>query len=111
MSDQLLQLVARRYASQCEIDKYVGRADAGLLPWEQTVEPRFLRPPGDLLDMGSGAGREAIALSDKGRKISATDINPEGHRPRTSCGRQGFAAAHPDSRRVEDQTQRGERHD
>jgi 2-polyprenyl-3-methyl-5-hydroxy-6-metoxy-1,4-benzoquinol methylase len=76
MSDELLQLVAARYASQREIDKYVGRAHAGLLPWEQVIEARFLRPPGRLLDIGCGAGREAFALSSMGHTVSAIDINP-----------------------------------
>src|SRR5271157_4843887 len=103
MSDELSRLVAKRYDSQPEVDKYIGRARLGLLPWEQTVESTFLRPAGRLLDIGCGAGREAIGLSLRGQRVTALDINPN----LIAAGRQAAVLA---SQNIDFQLDRRSRH-
>ncbi len=67
--------VQRTYGSPSQVEKFASRARSGLLAWEERVAQRHLRPPGKLLDVGCGGGREAIALTQMGYSVAATDIS------------------------------------
>ncbi len=77
MSDELFRLVLARYHSPEEVTKYRQRADSGLLRWEEVIRDGFFTSPSRLLDLGCGAGREAIALAGGGSEVTAVDISAE----------------------------------
>src|SRR5262245_25212431 len=60
------------YDAEAEV---FGRETA-LLPEEQTLLERYLQPGGRLLDVGCGAGREAIAFAGAGLRVVAIDVAP-----------------------------------
>jgi len=51
--------------------------NVGLAPPERAMIERFMSPPGAVLDMGCGAGREAFALAKIGYSVTGVDITPE----------------------------------
>jgi SAM-dependent methyltransferase len=68
--------VRSKYDAPVEVGAYRAEAGAGLDPLEQAVISRYLKPRARLLDVGCGAGREAIALARAGHRIVAIDIAP-----------------------------------
>ncbi len=77
MSNDLFAMVAARYASKTEIEKYRRRAGAGLLDWEETVRKRYHGTLGRVIDIGCGCGREALALARFGHAVTGIDISAE----------------------------------
>jgi len=75
--DRRFATVRERYAQPSEIRKYASRSGDGFLEWERTVAEKYLMPPGSLLDIGCGGGREAIAFALRGCVVTAIDINEE----------------------------------
>ena len=63
MDNRLSGMVAARYASAAEIERYQTRANTGLLDWEAHVLQTYHHPGYQVLDIGCGCGREAIASS------------------------------------------------
>jgi ubiquinone/menaquinone biosynthesis C-methylase UbiE len=53
------------------------RIKGGLNLWEERVVGEFFEPPGRILDIGCGAGREAFALHDLGFSVIGVDISEE----------------------------------
>lgn len=71
-----LQGVADKYNRPEEVAYHREIAAEGLEPWELDFVNRFALEKGELLDIGCGAGREAIALAKLGFKVTAIDIAP-----------------------------------
>jgi ubiquinone/menaquinone biosynthesis C-methylase UbiE len=68
--ESLLAQLAAAY--DVEVD--VIARESGLLPEEETLVRRYLRPGHRLLDVGCGTGREAIAFARAGLEIVGIDI-------------------------------------
>jgi SAM-dependent methyltransferase len=77
MDRPILKMVRDHFSAPSAVREYQGRVARGLLAWEQRVAATYLQPPGTLLDIGCGAGREAIALHDLGHRVTGIDISPE----------------------------------
>ena len=71
----LVESVRQRYAVASEVSKYAERAEAGLLDWEHHVFEKYCQVRGQVLDVGCGGGREAIALQRAGYQVTAIDIS------------------------------------
>lgn len=69
-----LSLVAAKFNSPEEVASHTSSVTEGLEPWEQDVIQQFMRPPGRVLDVGCGAGREAFALAERGFEVVGIDI-------------------------------------
>src|SRR5205085_1272084 len=52
-------------------------ADTPLLALDIAYVLSQCRPPGALIDLGSGTGRLALALADQGYRPLAVDVSPE----------------------------------
>jgi SAM-dependent methyltransferase len=65
-----------KYDSEVEVRQYAARVTTGLEPHEREIVERYLRPGGRLLDVGCGAGREAIGLARAGFRVVGIDIAP-----------------------------------
>ena len=76
MDNKLFNMVKRRFCDSLEVKKYRRRVRKGLLTWEKAVALKYLSPPGSLLDIGCGAGREALVLYDMGHTVVGVDISP-----------------------------------
>jgi SAM-dependent methyltransferase len=61
-----------------------GDADilSGLMPWEVALFDRFIASGGDVLLVGSGSGRDLIALAERGCRV--TGVEPAGDALRTA---------------------------
>ena len=68
--ESLLAQLAAAY----DVEADVIARDSTLLPEEETLVRRYLRPGQRLLDVGCGAGREAIAFARAGLEIVGIDI-------------------------------------
>jgi SAM-dependent methyltransferase len=77
MEAQYRQLVRGHFSDPIVIGRYRDRVKEGLRPWEQEVCRRYHVPPGSLLDIGCGCGREAVALARLGYRVTGVDIMPE----------------------------------
>ncbi len=69
---QLLERLTAAYDTEVEV---TGRETA-LLPEEQTLLEHHLRPGQRLLDVGCGAGREAIGFARAGLSVVGIDVAP-----------------------------------
>src|SRR5215468_4487313 len=69
---QLLSRLTAAYDAEAEV---TGR-ETELQPEEQVLLDRFLRPGQRLLDVGCGAGREAIAFARAGLSVAGIDVAP-----------------------------------
>lgn len=74
--DRLARGVIDKYAHPDEVHYWSTRADQGLEPWEEQLFERVLPRGGRLLLIGSGAGRDAIALAKWGFSVVAIDPVP-----------------------------------
>jgi len=76
--DTLFQSVRLLYATPQSLAHYGEFArNVGLAPPERAMIERFMSPPGKVLDVGCGAGREAFALATMGYAVIGVDISPE----------------------------------
>jgi ubiquinone/menaquinone biosynthesis C-methylase UbiE/signal peptidase I len=69
------QSVAEKYNSKEEVESHSKIISEGLEEWEKSIV-RFMKPEANILDVGCGAGREAIALTKMGFKVTGIDISP-----------------------------------
>ncbi|MBN1503386.1 class I SAM-dependent methyltransferase [Candidatus Woesearchaeota archaeon] len=67
--------VANMFSSESEIRFYKEQARYGLFPQEKILFNKYLAVRGTVLDIGCGAGREAIALAKQGHKVTAIDVS------------------------------------
>jgi len=69
---QLLSRLTAAYDAEVEV---TGR-ETELQPEEQVLLDRYLRPGQRLLDVGCGAGREAVAFARAGLSVAGIDVAP-----------------------------------
>jgi SAM-dependent methyltransferase len=74
----IFELNRRQYARPDLLDTMVGEqyVDSGLTEGETEALERVSFRTGRLLDLGSGGGREAIALARKGYEVTCIDFSP-----------------------------------
>jgi SAM-dependent methyltransferase len=66
---------------------------SGLMPWEQELFARFLKPDDEILVIGCGAGRDLIALLAAGYRAGGLEVAPRAAaRARSMLLRQGLDA-------------------
>jgi len=68
--------VREKYDRAAEVRQYARRAEEGAGPFELEIVERHVRPGGRLLDVGCGAGREAIGFARAGFSVVAIDLAP-----------------------------------
>lgn len=71
-----LASVAAKYARPEELEYARRRVAGGLDPDEAALVARLFHPGNRILDVGCGAGREAIALARVGARVTAIDLVP-----------------------------------
>lgn len=71
-----LHSVAEKYNSAEEVEFHSQLISEGLEEWERNIIERYMKPEAKLLDVGCGAGREAIALVKMGFEVMGIDISP-----------------------------------
>jgi SAM-dependent methyltransferase len=74
--DACLAGVRAKYGSAAEVRHYLRDASLGAHPLELALVGRHVRPGGRLLDIGCGAGREALAFGRAGFRVVGIDIAP-----------------------------------
>ena len=68
--------VREKYDSAAEVRQYASHAEEGAVPIELEIVERHVRPGGRLLDVGCGAGREALGFARAGFNVVAIDLAP-----------------------------------
>jgi SAM-dependent methyltransferase len=68
--------ILAQLATAYDVETDVVARDSALLPEEETLLRRYLEPGRRLLDVGCGAGREAIAFARAGLTVVGIDIAP-----------------------------------
>ncbi len=63
------------YQSESNLEAYL--SDYKLQPAEKILFQKYLPSPTNVLDLGCGGGRVALALHEAGHKVTAVDINGE----------------------------------
>jgi SAM-dependent methyltransferase len=76
-ANESLQQVADLFSQPAVVEEMNERLQLGLREWEAGVVDRFLPATGRILDLGCGAGREAIALARLGYEVVAADMSTE----------------------------------
>lgn len=76
-TEGLLSGVREKFDSAEEVIFHSERASDGLDEWEEEIVNKYMLQKGSLLNIGCGAGREAIALAKRGFKIVGIDIAPQ----------------------------------
>ncbi len=71
--EEKLRSVREKYNEPEEVGFHVRRAKAGLEPWEREFVERHTRGSGRVLNVGCGAGREAVALRQRGFEVVGID--------------------------------------
>lgn len=71
-----LARVRRKYESAAEVGQYSRQAAAGAAALELELVRRHVKPGGRLLDVGCGAGREALGFARAGFDVVAIDLAP-----------------------------------
>ena len=69
--------VQSKFSEPEEIDYWIETIKSGLSNSEKSMVDRHFDKPGFVLDVGCGAGREALALTERGPSVVAMDITPE----------------------------------
>jgi SAM-dependent methyltransferase len=71
-----LEGVRAKYDRAAEVRAYSRAALAGMDERERSIVRRYVRAGGRLLDIGCGAGREAVGLAREGFRVTALDVAP-----------------------------------
>jgi SAM-dependent methyltransferase len=75
-ADACLGAVRAKYDRAAEVRAYSRTASTGLDERERAVVRRYVPMGGRLLDVGCGAGREALAFAREGFRVTGIDIAP-----------------------------------
>jgi SAM-dependent methyltransferase len=75
LGNKTISMVNDYFSEGDLIDEYNERVKRGLLGWEKTVVGDYMAPPGSVLDVGCGCGREAFALYDLGYQVIGVDLS------------------------------------
>lgn len=67
--------VREKYNRPAEAHEYARLVHTDLDPFEREILPRYIRPDGRVLDIGCGAGREALGLAVTFRVQSVTELD------------------------------------
>lgn len=71
----LFQSVQDYYSTEESLTYYSDRTrNVGLFPPERAMVKRFITPPATVLDVGCGAGREALELTRMGFRVIGVDV-------------------------------------
>jgi SAM-dependent methyltransferase len=70
------EAVGRFYSQASMLRRYVVETEEGLLEEERIVMERHLRPGDRILNVGCGAGREAIGFAKLGFQVTGVDASP-----------------------------------
>jgi SAM-dependent methyltransferase len=70
-----LESVRAKYSQPPDVARYAA-GPAGLEPWEEEIVRAQFPPGGRVLDVGCGAGREAVGLARAGFRVVGLDIAP-----------------------------------
>lgn len=77
MSESPLESAVRRYYTDpAEVAEYAAIAREGLAPFEAALVRRAFAPGARVLDVGCGAGREAVPMAEAGLRVVASDLVP-----------------------------------
>jgi SAM-dependent methyltransferase len=68
--------VREKYNRPAEAHEYARLVHTDLDPFEREILTRYIRPDGRVLDIGCGAGREALGLARAGFRVVGIDIAP-----------------------------------
>jgi SAM-dependent methyltransferase len=68
--------VREKYDQPAEAHEYARLVHTDLDPFEREILERHLKPDGRVLDIGCGAGREALGLARAGFRVVGIDIAP-----------------------------------
>ena len=68
--------VREKYNQPAEAREYARLVHTDLDPFEREIVERHLKPDGRVLDIGCGAGREALGLARAGFRVVGIDIAP-----------------------------------
>lgn len=74
--DACLEGVREKYDREAETRQYSNLALRGLDPIEREIVARHAKPGGRILDIGCGAGREALGFARMGFRVTAIDLAP-----------------------------------
>jgi SAM-dependent methyltransferase len=72
---RLLRQMRQRYEHPLEVEAYAAQVADGLTPEEDALISWLCPHSTKILDLGCGAGREAIALVQRGHRVVAVDIS------------------------------------
>jgi SAM-dependent methyltransferase len=75
-ADECLAAVRAKYSRGAEVKEYARLATVGSEALELESVQRSVKPGGRLLDVGCGAGREALGFARAGFRVTAIDIAP-----------------------------------
>ena len=70
-----INMVNEHFSGEAVVADYNERVKRGLLAWEAAVLRDYMHPPGSVLDVGCGCGREAFALHDLGYAVTGVDLS------------------------------------
>lgn len=83
--------VREKYERQAEVRQYSSFSPAGLEAVEREIVERHFKPGGRLLDIGCGAGREALGFARAGFRVVGIDVAPRMiEAARANAGREGL---------------------
>jgi SAM-dependent methyltransferase len=75
-AEACLEAVRAKYDRVAEVRAYSRHARTGLDERERAMVERWVTAGGRLLDIGCGAGREALAFAREGFRVTAIDVAP-----------------------------------
>ncbi len=75
-ADECLAAVRAKYSREAEVREYARLVTVGSEALELESVQRWVKPAGRLLDVGCGAGREALGFARAGFRVTAIDIAP-----------------------------------